>query len=83
MSKKPSYLIVVLVIIYLFGLGYLALKNQASNSPSFAEPSGNQIIAPDGSVLKGPTSPPGLAPINQSPQDPLKQSTGPTMPPPQ
>lgn len=83
MSKKPSILIIVLIVIYLLGLAYVTLKKEVSKSPSIIQPNEGQMVAPDGTVLRGPSSPPGLAPGNAVPQDPLTQSTGPTMPPPQ
>jgi len=81
MSKKPSILIIVLVVIYLAGLFYLSRK-QPKPTTLEQETSTSGQVAPDGTVLKGPTSPPiADRPIDKN-TSPLQQSTGPSYPPP-
>lgn len=82
MNKKSTIVIFVLVLVYLAGILYLSAKDRVK-TPDTVSTSG-EIIAPDGTQLKGPAGPPGLAPspvpIEQG--DPTKQSNGPTYPPP-
>lgn len=78
--KNPTPVIIVLVLLYLAGLGYLAFRESRRMPPAIHQQ--EQMVAPDGTVLNGPSESPRLAPTLDPTRPPQGQSVGPKFPPP-
>lgn len=86
MKKYSTILVSICIAAFLLLLFYLVTSGETSKQQEaevMPETTENQMIAPDGTVLKGPSGPPpsGVDPdaVNR---DPLNSSTGPTEAPP-